>query len=136
MKGWIIFMLFEDIWSGGGERWEARLEWSWQLLQLAAILSPGQSELRGYLLWQRARAGLAAADQQEGQQQLTTLDRVCGELREVVTILGPIRPDSEEGGMGRQAARELTRLQPRLTTLAQPKHFTSVPAVVKNANKK
>lgn len=112
------------------------MEWSSQLLQLAASLSPGQSELRGYLLWQRARAGLAAADQQEGQQQLTMLDRVCGELREVVTILGPIRPDSEEGGMGRQAARELARLQPRLPTLVQLKHFTPVPASVKTANKK
>ena len=35
-----------------------------------------------------------------------------------------------------QAARELARLQPRLPTLVQLKHFTPVPASVKTANKK
>ena len=69
-----------------------------QLLDLASVLSPGQSDLRGYLLWERYGA--------EKANNTASLNHLTETLREVVTIFGDIREDCVEGESGKKVRRE------------------------------
>ena len=61
------------------------------------MLSPGQSDLRGYLLWERYGA--------EKANNTASLNHLTETLREVVTIFGDIREDCVEGESGKKVRR-------------------------------
>jgi len=85
---------------------ERKCDYCDHLLSLAAVLSPGKSELRGYLLWERHGAQLRLAQWDWLRMKCTTLQYIanlkgcCDSLKEIIAILGPIRVDAEEGAMG------------------------------------
>jgi len=85
---------------------EKKSDYCDHLLGLAAKLSPGHSELRGYLLWERHGAQLRLAQWDWLRMKCTTLQYIhslkvlCENLREIIVILGPIRVDSDEGANG------------------------------------
>jgi len=93
------------------------------LLLLASRLSPGQSEMKGYLLWERHGCVLRLAQWDWFRMKCTTvqyissLEAVCQSLREIIAILGPIRVDSVEGGNGLKAKQELEELETQLQAL-------------------
>lgn len=86
------------------------------LLELAKQLSPGKSELRGYLLWERFGAQNHLL-QEWDLASLTSLLSLKQTLKEVVAIFAPIRKDSVEGLSGRKAALELKRIEEQLRNL-------------------
>lgn len=103
---------------------------------MTAKLSPGPSELRGYLLWQCHGAQLRLTQWKWIRMRINTIQyleqliQLTDRLKEVVTILGPIRLDSDEGQMGLSAKEELQTLERlifemskhRDTILASNKH--------------
>ena len=84
---------------------ERKTEYCSHLLDLAATLSPGQSELRGYLLWEQCGAQLHLQRLDTGHSSLLSL---ANSLREVVAIFGQIREDSLEGLSGRKVNQPCT----------------------------
>ena len=84
---------------------ERKTEYCSHLLGLAATLSPGQSELRGYLLWEQCGAQLHLQRLDTGHSSLLSL---ANSLREVVAIFGQIREDSLEGLSGRKVNQPCT----------------------------
>ena len=84
---------------------ERKTEYCSHLLALAATLSPGQSELRGYLLWEQCGAQLHLQRLDTGHSSLLSL---ANSLREVVAIFGQIREDSLEGLSGRKVNQPCT----------------------------
>ena len=84
---------------------ERKTEYCSPLLGLAATLSPGQSELRGYLLWEQCGAQLHLQHLDTGHSSLLSL---ANSLREVVAIFGQIREDSLEGLSGRKVNQPCT----------------------------
>lgn len=129
-----------DVW-GHQEGWEyskltrAQLEkksdYCDHLLSLAAKLSPGHSELRGYLLWERHGAQLRLSQWDWLRMKCTThqyihsLKVLCDNLREIITILGPIRVDSDEGAKGLKAKHELETLVEQLAKLEKQTQYTT-----------
>ncbi|TRY75492.1 hypothetical protein TCAL_08645 [Tigriopus californicus] len=115
---------------------EKKIEYCDQLLEMTAKLSPGPSELRGYLLWQSHGAQLRLTQWKWIRMRINTIQyleqllKLTDRLKEVVTILGPIRQDSDEGQMGLSAKEELQTLERlifemskhRDTILASNKH--------------
>jgi len=85
---------------------ERKADYCDHLLSLAARLSPGKSEMRGYLLWERHGTNLRLAQWDWLRMKCTTLQYIsslkmaCESLREVIDILGPIRVNSDEGAKG------------------------------------
>jgi len=85
---------------------ERKCDYCDHLLSLQAVLSPGKSEFRGYLLWERHGAMLRLAQWDwlrmkcTTLQYITTLKVCCEALREIIDILSPIRADSVEGANG------------------------------------
>jgi len=94
---------------------EKKCDYCDHLLSLAATLSPGKSELRGYLLWERHGAQLRLAQWDWLRMKCTTLQYIanlkgcCDSLKEIIAILGPIRVDAEEGAMGLKVILEVGR---------------------------
>jgi len=140
-----------DIW-GHGETWdytkltkqqlENKSDYCDHLLGLAAKLSPGHSELRGYLLWERHGAHLRLAQWDWLRMKCTTLQYIhslkvlCSNLREIITILGPIRVDSDEGANGLKAKNELESLTEQLQKLEkQTQYTTGQPLSLKTLNR-
>ncbi|XP_023348143.1 protein msta isoform X2 [Eurytemora carolleeae] len=91
---------------------EKKIDYCDHLLSLASRLSPGQSEMKGYLLWERHGCTLRLAQWDWIRMKCTTiqyvnsLQAVCASLREIISILGPIRVDSVEGGNGVKVGEE------------------------------
>jgi len=87
-----------------------------QLLELASILSPGKSELRGYLLWEKYTAthSLLQKQSQNGEKYIDSLQNLCSNLREIVEIFGKIRADSVEGANAIKAKCDLSRLEQQI----------------------
>jgi len=89
------------------------------LLRLCGQLSPGKSEMRAYLLFNKFGASqhLMHRDMQAGQcnkeEEGRRLSKLISILDDVVEIFGPIRTDSHEGEMGMKADNELKLLQKR-----------------------
>lgn len=129
-----------DIW-GHKEGWdytklskatlEKKADYCDHLLSLAAKLSPGHSELRGYLLWERHGAQLRLAQWDWLRMKCTTIQYInslkvlCDSLREIIVILGPIRIDSDEGANGLKAKNELETLLEQLEKLEKQTQYTT-----------
>jgi len=102
---------------------ERKADYCDHLLSLAARLSPGKSEMRGYLLWERHGTNLRLAQWDWLRMKCTTLQYIsslkmaCESLREVIDILGPIRVNSDEGAKGLKAKNELESLSAQLEKL-------------------
>jgi len=111
---------------------ERKCDYCDHLLSLQAVLSPGKSEFRGYLLWERHGAMLRLAQWDwlrmkcTTLQYITTLKVCCEALREIIDILSPIRADSVEGANGLKAKHELEKLESQLAKLQQQTQHTSV----------
>jgi len=110
---------------------EKKSDYCDHLLSLAAKLSPGHSELRGYLLWERHGAQLRLAQWDWLRMKCTTLQYInslkvlCDSLREIIVILGPIRIDSDEGANGLKAKNELETLMEQLEKLEKQTQYTT-----------
>ena len=95
---------------------EKKVEYCQHLLRVAKILCPGPSEMRGYLLWEYFGASFRLAQWHWIRMKITTpiyvdmLKKLKSDLDEIVSILGPIRKDSDEGQMGLKARAELKNL--------------------------
>ena len=87
------------------------------MLKLASVLSPGKSELRGYLLYNKFTAlqHLLTRDQDFSKipvnKERLHVEELVILLEEVVEIFRPIRRGSLEGETGHRAETELALLR-------------------------
>ena len=92
---------------------------------MAQSLCPGPSEMRGYLLWECVGARLRLAQWHWIRMKITTptyleqLLEIKADLKEVASILGPIRKDSDEGQMGIKAKAELKTLSKLIEEMSE-----------------
>jgi len=95
---------------------QKKSEYCEHLLRIGKILCPGPSEMRGYLLWEYVGVSLRLAQWHWIRMKINTpayldsLLQIKSDLHEVISILGPIRKDSDEGQMGLKAKDELKTL--------------------------
>lgn len=110
---------------------EKKIGYCTDLLTVAKKLCPGPSEMRGYLLWECVGARLRLAQWHWIRMKITTpmyleqLIDIKSDLREVVSILGPIRKDSDEGQMGIKAKAELKTLSKLIEEMSQQTYKSS-----------
>lgn len=87
--------------------------------------------MRGYLLWECVGARIRLAQWHWIRMKITTpiylekLIEIKADLKEVVSILGPIRKDSDEGQMGIKAKAELKTLSKLIEEMSQQTYKTS-----------
>merc|ERR1712212_252474 len=81
--------------------------------------------MRGYLLWECVGARLRLAQWHWIRMKITTptyleqLLEIKADLKEVASILGPIRKDSDEGQMGIKAKAELKTLSKLIDEMSE-----------------
>ena len=95
------------------------------------ILPLGPSEMRGYLLWERYGVQLRIGQWEWIRMKISTptyLDRLrslMDDLREIISILGPIRINSDEGQMGFKAKQEFREVDKLIQDLSKQSLTTS-----------
>ena len=109
---------------------QRKSEYCEHLLKVGKILCPGPSEMRGYLLWEYVGVSLRLAQWHWIRMKINTpaylesLLQIKSDLLEVVSILGPIRKDSDEGQMGLKAKDELKTLNKLIEELSAQTYKT------------
>ena len=102
----MIFFLFQEL-------LDRKREFCEHLLSVTSKISPGASELRGYLLWELFTVKNRVNQSAWIRMKITTpiyldeLVRLKEIVQEVVAIFGPIRSKSDEGQTGLKAKKEL-----------------------------
>jgi len=87
--------------------------------------------MRGYLLWERYGVQLRIAQWEWIRMKIGTptyLDKLrslMDDLREIITILGPIRINSDEGQMGFKAKQEYREVDKLIQDLSKQSSATS-----------
>ena len=104
---------------------EKKIDYCEHLLGIAQSLCPGPSEMRGYLLWESHGAKYRLIQWKwirmriSTAQYLSKLQDLAQDLKEVISILGPIRMDSDEGQMGLKAKDELRSIENLIKELSR-----------------
>ena len=94
--------------------------------------------MRGYLLWERHGVRLRLAQWEWIRMKIGTptyLDRLrasLDDLREIISILGPIRINSDEGQMGMKAKQEFREVDKLIQDLSKQSLATSTLSSVSN----
>jgi hypothetical protein len=98
---------------------------------VADRLCPGPSEMRGYLLWEYFGVKMRLAQWHWIRMKITTpvylemLIKLKSDLEEVVSILSPIRKDSDEGQMGLKARTELKATEKLISEMSRHSYKTT-----------
>ena len=110
---------------------EKKVEYVDHLLSVCSKLCPGKSEMKGYLLWESHTARVRLVQWRwirmkiNTQMYLQVLEDLAVKLKEIIQILGPIRPECEEGQMGLSAKEELKHVGKLIDELACQSKSTS-----------
>lgn len=122
------------------DKLEKKIDFCEDLLNMAAKLCPGASEMRGYLLFESHGARLRLTQWKWIRMRITTnqyldeLEFLMSRLEEVVGIMGPIRVDSDEGQMGCKARDELRQLRQLKESLSRHTSSSGIAGSVVSLN--
>lgn len=103
---------------------DRKREFCEHLLSVTTKLSPGASELRGYLLWELFTVKNRVNQSAWIRMKISTpcyldeLIRLEAIVKEVVAIFGPIRTKSDEGQTGLKAKKEYREMQEQIKQLS------------------